>query len=63
MHKHKKYTYTVKLYGAIGFPVKSDKIEIWKPFVEKFGGEKIPWVKNLGVIKPFWLFKDVKPRG
>ena len=47
MHKHKKYTKDVKLYGAIGFPV-VDKIEN-------------PLLKNLGVIKPLWLFKDVKP--
>ena len=47
MHKHKKYTNDVKLYGAIGFPV-VDKIEN-------------PLLKNLGAIKPLWLFKDVKP--
>ena len=39
MHKHKKYTYTVKLYGAIGFPV-----------VEEIEN---PLLKNLGMIKPF----------
>ena len=58
MHKHKKCTYTVKFYGAIGFPV-VDKTE--NPFVEKFGTEKTPSVKILGVMKPFQLFKDVKP--
>ena len=50
MHKHKKYTCTVKLYhvyGAIRFP---DVDEIEKPLL-----------KNFGVKKPFWLFKDVKP--
>ena len=39
MHKHKKYTYTVKLCGAIGFPV-VDKIEN-------------PLLKNLGMKKPW----------
>ena len=38
MHKHKKYTYTVKLCGVIGFPV-VDEIEN-------------PLLKNLGVKKP-----------
>ena len=57
MHKHKKYTYTVKLYGAIGFPV-VDKIE--NPLMKNLGGKKTLRLKILGVIKPFWLFKDVK---
>ena len=41
MLKHKKYTYTVKLCGAIGFP-DVDKIEN-------------PLLKNLGVKKPLRL--------
>ena len=50
MPKHKKYTYTVKHYGAIGFPVQTVVDEIENPLL-----------KNLGVKKPFWLFKDVQP--
>ena len=41
MRKHKKYTYTVKLYGAIEFSV-VDKMEN-------------PLLKNLGVKKPVRL--------
>ena len=39
MHKHKKYTYTVKLYGAIGFP-NVDKIE--NPLLRNLGVKKKP---------------------
>ena len=53
MHKHKKYTYTVKLYGAIGFP-NVDKIE--NPLLRNLGvKKKKPWIKILGVIKPLRL--------
>ena len=45
MHKHKKYTYTVELCGAIGFPV-VDKIE--NPLLKNLGVKKSPRLKTWG---------------